>query len=398
MISIIVPVYNCGQYLEQCLDSILMQTYTELEILLVDDGSTDGSPSICDKYASADSRIRVFHQKNEGSVRARKKGLLMSKGEYIGFVDADDWIEADMYQKLLDCIEKHQVDIAMCGRYEDTGCAQKKVNHAFAEGKYDKTRLLSEVYPRMIVGDAFFDWNIFSGLWDKLFKREALFKYHMDVCDSLRMGDDAACCYPAILNAQSIYVLHECLYHYRQTTDSMVKKSGSAVLERERFKALYETVGASFERYKDIYDLREQWKKYVTFLMIPRLDELYQGYEDKAFLFPFSEVKKGSRIILYGAGTYGQRLCRYLKKTGFCTITAWADRNYKDLQKMGLNVVSPKQISELSFDYIVIANTYAKSRFGLYDELAKKYEKEKIQMIDEQLLFSEETQMALGLK
>jgi len=398
MISIIVPVYNAQDYLNTCIESILGQTYKNFEIILIDDGSTDESPSICDKYAETDSRVKVFHKKNEGLVCARKMGLLMSTGEYVGYVDADDWIEADMYQKLFACIEEYQVDIAMCGRYENTGGAERNVYHAFAEGKYDKASMIREVYPRMIVGETFFDWNMFPGLWDKLFKREMLMKYQMAVCDSLRMGEDAACCYPAILNAESIYVLHDCLYHYRQTTVSMVKQSEGEYLERRQFKALYETVNRSFDKYKSIYDMREQWKKYVIFLMIPRLEELYQGYENNPCLFPFSEVKRGSRIILYGAGTYGQRLYDYLKKTGFCHVTAWVDRNFAEFQKMGLMVENPERIAETDYDYIVIANTYAKSRTELYGELAEKYSREKIQMIDEELLFSEETQMALGLK
>lgn len=397
MISIIVPVYNAADYLCICIESILGQIYQNFEVVLIDDGSTDGSASICDKYAKIDNRVKVLHKKNEGLVRARKTGLLMSAGDYIGYVDADDWIEKDMYQKLSACMEKYQVDVAMCGRYENTGSVEKEVYHAFSEGKYDKARLMKEVYPRMITGDTFFDWHMFPGVWDKLFKRELLIKYQMDVCDELKMGEDAACSYPAILNAESIFVLHDCLYHYRQTTASMVKQSDSTYLERKQFKKLFETVNLSFAKDKDIFDMREQWKKYVIFLMIPRLDELYQGYDNNSFLFPFREVKKGSKIVLYGAGTYGQRLYGYLKRTGFCRIAVWVDRNYAEFQKMGLEVEDPEQIEKVNYDYIVIANTYANSRTKLYDELTRKYSKAKIRMIDEKLLFSKEAQKALGL-
>lgn len=101
MISVIVPIYNIQEYLPQCIDSIINQTYTELEIILVDDGSTDSGGSICDEYALNDSRVKVIHKKNGGLVSARKAGIRAAHGEYITFVDGDDWIERDTYQKYL---------------------------------------------------------------------------------------------------------------------------------------------------------------------------------------------------------------------------------------------------------------------------------------------------------
>ena len=99
-ISIIVPVYNVEKYLEKCIDSILNQSYQNLEIILIDDGSTDNSGSICDEYKKKDQRVQVIHQKNQGQSSARNAGLNIAKGSYIGFVDSDDWIEQNMYEKL----------------------------------------------------------------------------------------------------------------------------------------------------------------------------------------------------------------------------------------------------------------------------------------------------------
>ena len=131
--------------------------------------------------------------------------------------------------------------------------------------------------------------------------------------------------------------------------------------------------------------------------MIPRSDGLYRGYEKLDFLFPFTGVGKGKRIVLYGAGTYGQRLFRYLKRTEFCQTAAWVDRNYVQFQAMGLPVENPNVISEVSYDAIVAANTYDRSRKKLYQELAAKYPREKIHLLDEKLVFSEETMEAFGL-
>ena len=113
-ISVIVPVYNTGQYLPRCIDSILSQTFTDFELLLIDDGSTDNSGMICDEYAAKDSRIRVFHKENGGVSSARNFGLAQASGEYIGWVDSDDWIEPNMYELLLCAIEREKADIAYC--------------------------------------------------------------------------------------------------------------------------------------------------------------------------------------------------------------------------------------------------------------------------------------------
>ena len=105
MISIIVPVYNVNKYLGKCLDSLLAQTERDIEILLIDDGSTDDSGRICDEYSNLDQRVRVFHTKNQGVSAARNRGLSESKGDYIGFVDSDDWVEPTMYEQMLNALK-----------------------------------------------------------------------------------------------------------------------------------------------------------------------------------------------------------------------------------------------------------------------------------------------------
>ena len=117
IISVIVPVYNVEKYVSKCLDSILKQTLKDIEIIVVDDGSTDNSGSICDRYAEQDKRIRVFHKENGGLSSARNYGIDRAKGEYIGFIDSDDYIEDDMYEVLFDLILKFDADISMCAIY-----------------------------------------------------------------------------------------------------------------------------------------------------------------------------------------------------------------------------------------------------------------------------------------
>ena len=121
MISIIVPIYKVEKYINKCVDSILHQTYDELEIILVDDGSPDNCPAICDEYAKKDSRIQVIHKQNGGLINARKSGLEIAKGEYIGFVDGDDWIEPEMYELFARQIKKYSPDMVISDFYYDSG-------------------------------------------------------------------------------------------------------------------------------------------------------------------------------------------------------------------------------------------------------------------------------------
>ena len=117
LISIIVPVYNVESYLKKCLESIINQTYKNIEIILIDDGSTDSSGKICDDYANKDKRIKVIHKQNGGVSDARNTALDICRGDYIGFIDSDDYIELDMYETLLKFLLNNNLDVAMCSSY-----------------------------------------------------------------------------------------------------------------------------------------------------------------------------------------------------------------------------------------------------------------------------------------
>ncbi len=162
IISVIVPVYNVEEYIHRCIDSILAQTFKEFELILVDDGSPDQSGKICDEYALIDSRIKVIHKKNGGLSDARNAGLEVAQGEYIGFVDSDDFIESDMYEKLLEACKENSSQIAMCGRYNVLG---EELHPLFSfEG-----HMIWE--SREAIGNLLTWNNIDSSACDKLFMR-----------------------------------------------------------------------------------------------------------------------------------------------------------------------------------------------------------------------------------
>lgn len=165
LITIIVPVYNIASYLRRCIDSILAQTYTCLEIILVDDGSTDHCGAICDEYALKDSRIKVIHQHNQGLSAARNAGIAVAKGAYIGFVDSDDCISPDMYCSLYGLITVHKADMAVCGFY------YKRENGVF---KYSGAGNKIKLYTFQEIPKAHLMGVISVNVWCKLYKREVV--------------------------------------------------------------------------------------------------------------------------------------------------------------------------------------------------------------------------------
>lgn len=167
LITIIVPVFNVLKYLPKCLNSILCQTYTNIEVIVVDDGSNDGSEVICDNFATKDSRVKVIHQSNQGLSEARNVGLTKANGEYIGFVDSDDWISHQMYERLYGELIRNKADIAACGRYTatDQGVYSKK------QGYSDTTKLLTR--KEALISLATFK-EISNSACDKLYRKSTL--------------------------------------------------------------------------------------------------------------------------------------------------------------------------------------------------------------------------------
>ena len=398
-ISIIIPIYNVAAYLSKCIISVVGQTYKDLEIILVDDASTDGSSDICDDFAALDKRIRVIHkEKNEGLVAARKTGICEASGDLIGYVDGDDWIEPDMYEVLYELLIDNEADMSVCSRYNDFPWETVKSIQGISGGVYDLDSIRKEILPKLIVREGFFEWGLSPALWDKLYRREVIEPAQMGVEDALMMGEDAAVIFPLVLTLNKMVVSHRCLYHYRQSDSSMVKISANDCKdnERRRFKALYQSVKKKFEKLADIYDMSDQWLKYVLFLMIPRSDVLYDGFDKLDYLFPFYDIKRGDRVVVYCAGLYGQRLFDFLKRTGFCKPVAMVDRDAGKIKGVK-QVVSPKELENLEFDSIAVASSFDKTRTAIVQDLKNRFPKKNICGFDYEHINNRMTLEALGI-
>ncbi len=220
-LSIIVPVYNVESYLGECLDSILAQTFTDFEVLLIDDGSTDGSSTICDEYASRDPHIRCFHKENGGHMSARQEGFQKAAGTYIAFVDSDDWIDSSMYERMCGRAMESGADIVCCNYTAVT--PEKKIERQdiCRPGFYGRSELEKQVHPAMLFSGVFFHYGVSPSLCNKLFRRTLLEKHLFHVPRSIKLGEDGLVVYPCLLEASSVYFLSESLYYYRSNGSSL---------------------------------------------------------------------------------------------------------------------------------------------------------------------------------
>ena len=220
LFSIVVPVYNVEQFLDKCVRSILEQTYTKFELILVDDGSTDSSGQMCDQYEEEDCRITVIHKKNGGLVSARKAGVSVAKGDYAVCVDSDDWIDKKHLQELARIVHDYSPDIICFGHYEVSE-GKKNFIVPFRKGLYEKSDLENEVYPQLIrteIATAFP-----PTIWAKAYKMDLYRSEQLLVDDRIKIGEDAACTIPCMLRANTIYIIDKALYYYRRNNVSMTK-------------------------------------------------------------------------------------------------------------------------------------------------------------------------------
>lgn len=224
-ISVIIPVFNVESFLPQCLTSVINQTYINLEIILVDDGSTDLSGQICDEFAMSDSRIRVIHQENSGVSSARNAGIELATGEYLTFVDSDDWLEADMYKCMTQVLQEIEgPDVVMCDFILEKSGKSENITANIRGGNYKKKDIIKELYPNLLVTADLGRLPIVS-TWNCLFKKELLLFNKITFDVSLKYAEDYLFMAETIISANSFYYLKDNFhYHYRQYDASRSKR------------------------------------------------------------------------------------------------------------------------------------------------------------------------------
>jgi len=221
--SVIVPIYKVEAYLCQCIKSVLNQSFKDFELILVDDGSPDNCPMICDEYAGKDNRIKVIHKENGGLVSARIAGAKLAVGDYVCCLDGDDWLHSQYFETLISVIDKYEPDVVCFGfyyAYEDETYIKKPLSYKF--GYYNRQDIEKNIFPFLLqdVNGRYFSPNV----WGKAFKRDLYVQEQLLIHPQIKIGEDIACTTSCVYRAESIYILPDCLYYYRQNMAAMTKE------------------------------------------------------------------------------------------------------------------------------------------------------------------------------
>ena len=274
-LSVVVIIYKVEQYLNQCIDSIINQTYKDFELVLVDDGSPDNCPQICDEYAAKDSRIKVIHQDNQGSVSARWNGFLNSTGEYVSFIDGDDWIDPDMFERMLFLADQRSADIVVVGYKEVSESGAVNKGCPIESGYYSNDRI-QYIYDKALYTGKFYEAGINASLWNKLIKRSLLINGYIPADSSLKMGDDAAVSYPAISKAQSFVIENEFHpYNYRTVNGSMSRAFDKKYFNRSL--KLFEGLADNLYNNKSMFSCIYPYSLFISYIGICMLFQKNNG-------------------------------------------------------------------------------------------------------------------------
>lgn len=388
-ISIVIPIYNVEQYLEKCLNSVLQQTYQDFELILVDDGSTDASKEICDRFASLDSRIIVIHKQNDGLVSARKAGLVRASGEFVGCVDPDDWIEKDYYDQMIQAQKETGADIVAGNHFRDIGPQSYTVPNNIPIGLYRKEDILH----KMIYTGIFFEFGLHPSLCTKLIRKKILDITQMSVNEDIFCEEDGAVIYPSVLEADKILITDVCGYHYVQRQGSITKSGCEDDIRRLRLVFTHlEKVFADKGMWKDLRYQLKQWEK---FIFLERHIQVFDKRMAGTILCPYGGILPNSRVVIYGASRLGQTINRYISENNLGKNVLWIDKAYENFRKQGLQINPPEDIQKLKdeYDVVLIASVTESIVHSMKEYLLKlQVPEDKMLWLTEKFICNEEIQ------
>lgn len=309
VISIIVPVYKVEKYLEKCIVSILQQTFKNFELILVDDGSPDNCPAICDEFAKKDNRIIVIHKNNGGLSDARNAGLSIAKGQYIGFVDGDDYIERNMYELLLDEIVLKNADMAVCNyKYVDE-------QYQSIENRNNNMPINAEIlgvdeYLNRLIGKC--GWY-YVPAWNKLYNKSI---FNDIKFPKGKQHEDEFLIHRIVYRCNSIVCLRQSLYNYVQRSSSIMNQRfnpknmdyGDALIDRYFFSCFKKNVGLRLDTVKKLTHELDKWEKYAQ--------------SDMLCKSRYNRVRRKSLFLLFER-------------------SAWDDYNIRGKMFMRLHLIAP---------------------------------------------------------
>ena len=325
LVSVVIPAYNIEDFIAECVESVQNQTYQNLEIILVDDGSTDGTAAYCEKAAAADGRITVIHQENGGVVAARNRPAAVS-----------DMASAGVYQ------ERLPDDVVEC-------------RDGFPPGLYEGKEALSLIYGKMIYDQETGRLQpMTSWIHNKLYIRSTAERIHEGLDRELIFAEDSVFLYRYMLECKSFVISDRCLYHYRYRKGSAVHCVNENMLAD--INRVYLALTDVFREHWMSKELLFQLQKWVMEKACIAVNET-MGFDERIHIPEFTvdtEGLDGRKVVLYGAGRVGRDACWQLKRSGR-EIVLWADKSYRHYQGEGLSVQAPDEILQTDYDVVLIA-------------------------------------------
>ena len=256
--SVIVPIYNIEAFLPQCIESILRQTYTEFELILVDDGSPDDCPKICDYYAKIDPRIRVIHKNNGGATSARRDASLIATGNYVCCIDGDDWIAPNYLEIMANSIEMHDVDIVCCNSYYANTKGIIENRSIIHPGIYKRENIEKEIFPVLMEDNK--NRYFPSSLWAKAIRATLFKQEQIEVDSAIVIGEDRAVVIPCIYRSNCVVIVDDFLYYYRTNMQSITRNKKCFPWQGIEAFARHFPQRLNLEE----YDFRAQYDRLIT--------------------------------------------------------------------------------------------------------------------------------------
>lgn len=353
LLSVIIPVYNGEKYIIECVNSVLKQTYKNLDVILVDDGSTDNSAEICKKIEKQDNRVRMIRIRNSGPYQARNVGAKVSKGDILTFVDADDTLDLNTYESLIDIYEEYNPDMIVFN-YEYNN--EITPPNYYTEGLYLEKDICSKIIPGMMYDYSLGCRKIEPSVINKIMKKELYLKVTKSIKSRISLGDDALITYPALCDAKRLYITNKVYYHYRKNMDSCTHTYPvERILEVQNFQKeinrLFENRGM-----KEIMEF--QVECYVRSFVSMMVKNWY-GIERSSIMycFPYEKIDKGANLAIYGAGEVGKSYVNAVIKSQYVRIVIWADKNHDEIKSYnGYKISAPEDLLIKRYDKVLIAN------------------------------------------
>lgn len=353
-ITVIVPIYNAESCLLKCVESIRNQTHADLEIILIDDGSTDGSGHLLGQLAKKDARIQVYHTENKGSVAARKYGLARAEGAYIGFVDADDYIEPEMFAKLLRCLKQNDADFVHTGYVEESEGTRLTVCE-FEEETAELTDISEKIrfIQKYLLKEAARSL-VSPSLVTKLYKAEFIKECFKHLPEEQQYGEDLLCLWRCILESRRIVLHKSAMYHYVIRNNSLSHMPYDMYMMREI--GLWHHLIKLAEEYKCLETLKKDLYGFLKRRMVSVLlaDEKSR-IPIPHYYYRDMERLKGKRIVLYGAGDVGQDYYAQISRHQSCEIIEWVDSNWRKYRFDDARVTQGSEAVFTCCDIILIA-------------------------------------------